>query len=346
MRPPPPTSPTSTAKAVRPPSLVRRLVLAPLWVLASAVIVLFSPVLLVVAVLASPLVGRARPVRVLWLLVVYLARDSLGVLACLGLWLASGFGRRLASERMRTAHYAIVRWFLAGVYRTVVRAMGLHVVVDGSTAAERALSERRRPAIVLARHAGVGDSFLLVHRLLNCYGRRPLIVMKDALQLDPFIDIFGNRLPNRFIDPHTDDVPREIAELADQLAADEALFLFPEGGNVTAQRRQHAIERVEQDGEIRRVEHARRLKHLVSPRPRGAIAAISAAPTADVILIAHTGLPDLASLGDAWSKLPIDDPVRLRLWLVTAEQIPTGDDQRTEWLDQWWARMDGWIEAT
>jgi len=52
---------------------------------------------------------------------------------------------------------------------------------------------------VLSRHAGPGDSFLLIHQLLSVYGRRPRVVMKAALQFDPSLDVLGNRLPNVFI---------------------------------------------------------------------------------------------------------------------------------------------------
>ena len=56
-----------------------------------------------------------------------------------------------------------------------------------------------RPVIALSRHAGPGDSFLLVHQLLSVYQRRPRVVMKATLQLDPSVDIVGNRLPNVWI---------------------------------------------------------------------------------------------------------------------------------------------------
>lgn len=53
--------------------------------------------------------------------------------------------------------------------------------------------------IVLSRHAGPADSFLLLHEVMSWKGRRPRIVAKAALQLDPALDILLNRLPNRFI---------------------------------------------------------------------------------------------------------------------------------------------------
>jgi hypothetical protein len=55
--------------------------------------------------------------------------------------------------------------------------------------------------IVLSRHAGPGDSFLLVHHLLSRYQRKPRIVMKAALQFDPGLDVVINRLPNAFVRP-------------------------------------------------------------------------------------------------------------------------------------------------
>src|SRR6185369_614065 len=58
-----------------------------------------------------------------------------------------------------------------------------------------------RPVIVLSRHAGPGDSFLLVHQLLSRYGRKPRIVMKAALQFDPSINVVINRLPHAFVHP-------------------------------------------------------------------------------------------------------------------------------------------------
>ena len=69
----------------------------------------------------------------------------------------------------------------------------------------------------MSRHAGPGDSFLLAHEIMNVADRRPRIVLKDTLQLDPFIDVMLNRLPNRFISTRPGGRRRRgraIAELA------------------------------------------------------------------------------------------------------------------------------------
>ena len=86
------------------------------------------------------------------------------------------------------------------MYRGAERTYGLRVEVDEPELTGEELAARlTRPVIVLCRHAGPGDSFLLVHQLLSVYHRRPRVVMKAALQLDPSVDIVGNRLPNVWI---------------------------------------------------------------------------------------------------------------------------------------------------
>src|SRR5262249_58321702 len=95
------------------------------------------------------------------------------------------------------------RWFLDNLYQRALRVFRLTVEVDEPEATGTELAARlTRPVIVLSRHAGPGDSFLLIHHLLSRYGRRPRIVMKAALQFDPSIDVVIIRLPHAFVRPH------------------------------------------------------------------------------------------------------------------------------------------------
>src|SRR5262249_57808499 len=91
-------------------------------------------------------------------------------------------------------------WSLDAIYRRATGRFGLRVEIDEPelTADEQA-ARLARPVIVLSRHAGPGDSLLLVRHLLSVYGRRPRVVMKATMQLDPSLDVVGNRLPNVFI---------------------------------------------------------------------------------------------------------------------------------------------------
>ena len=176
-----------------PPKLVRRVVIAPLTCSSEAVLLLAAPVLFILALVASPFFGGWRPVR-LWAIVVMGAALHLSAtLACFGLWLASGFGWKADSNRMQRAHYALMRWFVAGMYRTIVRVARVEVRVHGSPEAEAALSTHGRPVVLLSRHAGEGDTLLVIHHLLSLHGRGPRIVMNETLRLDPLIDVLGEQ---------------------------------------------------------------------------------------------------------------------------------------------------------
>ena len=118
---------------------------------------------------------------------------ALTVFLCL--WLVSGFGGRLDTEPYQARHYAIMKWFLDLIYRAAGRACGL--TRDGDRPAGSRGPRGDRPLIVLSRHAGPGDSLLLIHHLLSVCERRPRVVMKATLQLDPTVDILANRRAQR-----------------------------------------------------------------------------------------------------------------------------------------------------
>ena len=48
------------------------------------------------------------------------------------------------------------------------------------------------------------------------------------------------------------------------------------------------------------------MTNVLAPRPGGFIAALDAAPEADVVLVAHTGLDHMLTVGDVWRELPMD----------------------------------------
>src|SRR6266536_208752 len=203
-----------------------------------------------------------------------------------------------------------------------------------------------RPVIVLSRHAGPGDSFLLVHRLLTDYRRRPRVVLKALLQLDPGLDVVINRLPHAFVSPRRGGegrVTREIERLAASLGPTGALVVFPEGGNFTQRRRLRAIERLERRQLAEQAARARAMKHLLAPRTGATVAALAAAPGADVVFVAHTGLEDLVTVGDIWRSLPMEQVLKARWWRVPATEVPHGREAQVRWLYDWWARIDEWV---
>ena len=92
-------------------------------------------------------------------------------------------------------------------------------------------------------------------------------------------------------------------------------------------------------------ERATGMMHVLAPRPGGLLAALAAAPEADVVWVAHTGLDDLASVADVWHALPMDRAIQMRWWQVPASEVPRGPDAQIEWLFAWWERIDAWIAA-
>ena len=336
-----------------PPRLIRRLVLAPLVIILAVGFLLLSPFLallaLVFGLVARARAGHMRSLRLVGFVLVWFVAETVAMLVLAGLWVVSGFGGRLRTEPYQSRHYRVMRWFLDLMYRGAERTYGLRVEVDEPefTAAEAA-ARLTRPVIVLSRHAGPGDSFLLVHQLLSVYQRRPRVVMKATLQLDPSVDIVGNRLPNVFIKGRQTGeniFTREIRRLARGLDRNDALVIFPEGGNWTLHRWRRGIRRLEQKGRPDLAARARDMPNLLPPRPGGTLAAISACPDADVIFVAHAGLDNIITLGDIWGKFPINQVIRARWWRVPSGAVPRSADREAQvrWLYDWWEQIDTWI---
>ncbi|MCD4523694.1 1-acyl-sn-glycerol-3-phosphate acyltransferase [Nocardioides sp. cx-173] len=325
--------------------VVRRVVVAPAVVLLAVLLWLTLPWWLVVAAAVSlRLPGRWRALRLAWVVVLYLSIEALMLAVLLGLWLASGFGRRLRTPYFEGIHYDLVQGVMWVFFREAKRVLKLSIETDGPTPD----AHPGRPILVACRHAGPGDSFTLVHALMHWYGREPRVVLKDTLAWDPMIDVVLRRIPARFISPSPgagEDLESQIATLASDLDENDAFVIFPEGGNFTPARRQRAIDRLRRIGMERMAQRAEAMTNVLAPRPGGFLAALDAAPEADVVLVAHTGLDHLLTVGDLWRELPMDKRIVMRWWTVPRDEIPAGREERIEWLFDWWQRIDDWIEA-
>lgn len=325
-----------------PPKIVRRLVIAPLVVVVELALIGATPLLAVLAAIASPLTGGAwRPLRALAIAIGWAVHHLAAMLACLGLWVVGGVGLRADSARMRSRYNTVLRLYVDGIDRLVTACARVTVHARESAAAEDVLSSRRRPVIVLSRHAGEGDSLLVLHALMCRHRRRPGVVLHEDLRLDPVIDVLGGRLGYRFVDPRGGDTELEIAAMSRDLHADSAVLIFPEGGNFSAARRRRAIERLDEAGHDEKAALARDMEHVTAPRPGGALAAIDAAPDADVVFFGHVGIPE--GIHELWRALRTTGTVQVRLWVVPAAEVPTGRHEQIDWLFGWWRTLDRWI---
>ncbi len=324
--------------------LLRRLVLAPGVVALTALMWGTMPLWLIGAAVLSPVVpGRLRPLRLLWVLMLYATLESLMLVELFGLWIASGFGLFLRRPWFERVHYDIVQTVLVVFYREARRVFRLRIVTEGPAPD----AHPGEPLLVCCRHAGPGDSFTLIYALMHWYGREPRLVLKDTIAWDPAIDVILNRVPSRFISPNPhggNDLEEKIGELARNLDHNDAFVIFPEGGNFTPERRARAIEKLRRLGLERMAQRAEQMENVLAPRPGGLIAALDAAPEADVVLVAHTGLDHLLTVTDIWRELPMDKQIIMRWWRIPREEIPADREGRIDWLFSWWEKIDAWIE--
>lgn len=316
--------------------------------IAGVLVLLVATVLVLLGVVAGalftlltapwrPRLGRIR--RVVAVAAVYSATEIVGLAAAAWRWVRFVVDRDAARdrrERVRSLDKS-----LRVVRGAAERFGGLKVVQDTNTKTLPA-----GPLIVCGRHGGVGGAFLLAQILLCERGRLPWVVLKKTLSWDPLIDALLSRIPHAFIDPQPGDggaTAMRVGELARGMTADDALLIFPEGGNFTPRRRLHAIHRLRRRGLARAAACAAQLQHVLPPHPDGLFAAVDTAPESDVVFVAHTGLEHLQSAADVWRALPLRVPVVFTWWAVAGAEIPESAEARVGWLEEHWARIDSWV---
>ncbi len=327
-----------------PAAPLRRPVTITTWIVLSAVCLILSPLLLALGAAASALTRKPQALLLARLLISYFAHELGVLLACGALWVASGAGTAIRSPRFQRLHYRLLGWFVGGLTERAVSLLGLELAGEGDEAATRALAQPG-PVLFFSRHAGPGDTMLLVHLLLNHYGRRPSVVFKEALAIDPSVDLIGHWLPHAVLD--TDDreqCERVIKKIASQVGDRGVLLLFPEGANFTAQRRRGALDKLWRKGRRHEAAQAQKMSHVLPPHPTGALAALAGNPSANVIFAAHTGLGLAAFPRELWRQAPFGKTFRTRMWLVPSDEVPHDPEAQAHWIYDWWKRIDDWID--
>jgi Acyltransferase len=289
--------------------------------------------------------GRGRPARFAAFCLAYLCVEFAGLFRLAWLWVfASPRGDAGRRARYEDAHYALLDRLLGLLWAVGRRAFGVRV-----NPPEKSDPLPDVPLLVFSRHAGPGDSFLLVYALLEVIRRRPRVVLKRTLTLDPFIDLALSRTPNCFVghsEREREQATERIGQLTGSLGPRDALLIFPEGGNFTRARRSKLIERLRRKRDWRLVPVARSLEHVLPPQPSGAFAAIDASvPGTTVVFVAHTGLDHMDTLGTVWRGVPLDAPLEIAWWTCPVDEVPSPGPEREAWLTDHWSRIDEWIDA-
>jgi 1-acyl-sn-glycerol-3-phosphate acyltransferase len=303
---------------------------------AAVMITLTIPLWLPIALLVDAARFRFRfPIaRLLAFAVCWCWIEVGGLVRALGLWL---IGRSGDTE----AHYRLMAWWSGRLMAAMRLTTGMRPTIEG-------LDELRRgDAVILARHASLGDSLLSGWALVAVAGVHPRYVLKKELLFDPCLDVVGLRVPNHFLDREASDGSVELESLealARGVGPGVVSVIFAEGTRSNDAKRARAIEKIAERDE----ERARRmaaLRRLLPPRPAGSMALLRGAPDADVILVWHSGFDGLDTFGgmiDSLAKsLP---PVRFVVRRVPRSEVPAGE-AFVRWLDDQWLIMDAEVDA-
>lgn len=322
--------------------VLRRLMTIPRSILLFVVSVALAPVLIPAAAAVDGVLWLAcgKPAMSLRLLAfgfVFLAVELAGLAWLFLSWVRTGFGRNRV--RLRADAWPIQIWWARTLLTAVERIFKLRLEVTGQDDAAPG------PVIAMFRHASIVDNLLPAVLLTGDLGIRLRWIVKRELLTLPSLDVAGKRLPNYFVDRHSADPRgelRRIRSLGLDLTSMDGVLIYPEGTRFTPQRHARALKRM-RDSDDRMLSRAASLVHVMPPRPGGTLALLDSG--ADVVVGAHQGLEGFAKLRDLWSGALMGHTVQVRLTRISAGDIPTGRQQRAEWLYEVWGELDGWIAA-
>ena len=327
-----------------PPRLVRRTLIGPAWVPLGTVLALAFAITAVLAAIAAPFTSRRRVFRLALMGALYLALDVTLLVCCTALWVRHPLGARRRDDRWLMAHQRLLGRILSVLVAAARPLLGFTIDVQEPPDQARSAGQ---PLLMLSRHGGPGDSFALAHLLLSRYQRCPAIVLKETLCWDPGLDLILGRLPSCFIRPGDGSrTAARLTALARTLRPQDAILLFPEGGNWTPGRHSRAIARLRLAGRRQAASDAESNPNVLPPHPAGVLACLRGRPGLSVAIVAHTGLEDLVSPAMMWRALPVTGhPMTIRWWYEPGWVMPESDADRLEWLRLHWAIVDSWIDA-
>jgi 1-acyl-sn-glycerol-3-phosphate acyltransferase len=299
-----------------PPAAVRRPV---------TVTVATSPLLLALAALVTSVTGRPQVLIFTRLAIVYFALEFTVLIACGALWLAACGGLLIRTPLFQRLHMILLRKFVHAFTVRWISLLEIEIDDEQSSAGSRALTADG-PLLFFSRHAGPGDTILLIDALLTRYARLPSVVLKQSVAIDPCVDLIAHRLPHAVLDT-TDPEACEarIEMVAAGLGERGVLLLFP--------------------GQHREAARAAHMKHVMAPRPGGALAALRGNPGAEVVFGAHSGLGLGAFPRQVWDQSPLCRRFTSVQWLVPVSERPADPDDQIVWLYNWWKRLDDWVET-
>ncbi|MCX4246255.1 lysophospholipid acyltransferase family protein [Paraliomyxa miuraensis] len=317
---------------------IRRVTMVAIYATAWSVIQALSPVL-VAALLVHDLLRRngLASLRLLGLLWVFLLAELLGVGLAVLIWVRHGLVPGRDHDLFLEDNYRLQRWWARLLLGAGSRLLRLRWRVEGDAQAVPG------PVVVLMRHTSILDTILPVVFLGARHGLRVRYVLKSELQLDPCLDIVGNRIPNCFVNRagETEREVEAVGRMADGMGPRDGALIYPEGTRFEARKLASIQARLaSKDPELHAM--SLRLHRVLPPRPGGTLALLEHAlpQGADVVIFAHKGLERLVRLHDVLSGAAVGSQVCVRLWRIPGAEVPEGRDARVRWLYERWEQVD------
>ena len=309
--------------------LKRRLLTIPAILLTTLLATVLFPVLLLVAFLLARLPAYGGAVPTLLFMMGYLWFETAGILAAPFIALINR-----SPARSMAANFAMQCWWADGLKRLAERVFQLRFTLHNDAALQGG------PALILPRHASIADTVLPISYFAKPFNTHLRYVMKRELLMDPCLDIYGNRLPNYFVDRSGQDTERAVGgihELTKTLGDSEGVLMYPEGTRFS-QPKQDALRRKgNQSPELAR--QLDRWPDLLPPRLGGTLALLEANPGRDLLFMAHVGFEGSSHfqtlINGSWRRAQ----VHLEFWRVPFQQIPKGREELQRFLFEQWDRM-------
>jgi len=314
---------------------IRRLLTVPLFLIATAVITIALPLLLVVALTIGTHSSYRGAVPTLLFIAGYFWCETIGIVSSLYIWL-----RHRNQSAFIDANYRLQFWWANALKVIAEQLFKLKFEITGQDALDGS------GAIMFPRHTSIADTVIPLVFYAKPAGIRLRYVLKNELLIDPCLDIVGNRLPNLFVDRGGQDserARRSVANLVSGLADREGILIYPEGTRFSAAKRAAIAKRNPENRFVQ--EQLSRWQRLLPPRLGGTLALLSNNPGRDILFCAHVGFEGSSHFGTLINGSWIGAIVRIHFWRVPFSAIPPDQEGAQNFLFAEWDRMEALVGA-